>query len=339
MAANSLPQLRPLSMGQIMDQAIRLYRRNFVAFVGIVALVQVPILAVQFLITLTLLNADAGSNSLGGLFDLNTLLTFFLSFILVQGLGTAAMTRAVSDNYLGEKTGSLRAFRKIGSSWLSLIGALIVAGLVGIGIFIWAFIPIVGWLTGWTMLIFLSLIVVPFIAPVIILEDAGASGAWRRAWDLARQRFWWIIGFFLVLTIFNWLVVVGPTLLLDFVFVFTLIDSISDPTTAVLVNSVITSLITLFFNLIYLPFQLAAITLVYFDLRVRTEAFDLVLLSQDTKDSELKAADVMVAAPQAQKQTLITLREFGYFAGISVLVFVIFFVLVMGIFFLGLFVE
>jgi hypothetical protein len=173
-------------------------------------------------------------------------------------------------------------------------------------------------------------IIVPLVAPVIILEDIGAGGAWRRAWNLARQRFWWIIGFFLVLTIFNWLVVIGPTLLLDFVFAVTLIDSISDPTTAILVNSVITSLIALLFNLIYLPFQLAAITLVYFDLRVRTEAFDLVLLSQDAGDSELKAADLMVAAAHSQKQSLLTSREFGYFAALTLLFAALWFVLFLG---------
>ncbi len=64
---------------------------------------------------------------------------------------------------------------------------------------------------------------------------------------------------------------------------------------------------------------------------MRTEAFDLVLLSQDTEDSELKAADVMVAAPQAQKQSLITLREFGYFAAISLLGGALFFVFFLGL--------
>jgi len=334
MAALSLPQLRPQSMGQIMDQAVRLYRRNFVAFVGIVALVQIPLIAAQFLITLTLINSDSGPDVIFGLFGLSTIPTFILTFILVQGVGTAAMTRAVSHNYLGEKTGSLQAFRKIGGSWLSLIGALIVAFLVIILLFIWALVPIVGWLTGWAMLGFFSVIILPLIAPVIILEGTGAAGAWRRAWDLARQRFWWMIGFFFVLSIFNWLVVVGPTLLLDYVFTITLVDSISNLTTAILIQSVITSLITLFFNLIYLPFQLAAITLVYLDLRVRTEAFDLILMSQDTRDSGLKAADVMAAAPQSKQQSLITLREFGYFAGATLLLGSLFFLLYLGLIFL-----
>lgn len=330
MAEISIPKLRPLSMGQIMDQAIRLYRRNFVAFVGIVALVQIPTIAMQFLFTLTAVNSGAGVDTVGGILSLSTILTSFLSFVLVQGLGTAAMTRAVSDNYLGEKTGSLQAFRKIGRSWLSLIGALIVTGLVSLGIFVWAFVPLIGWLTGWAMLYFMVVIVVPLVAPVIVLEGTGASGAWRRAWDLARRRFWWIIGFFLVLTIFNWLVGVGPTIVLNFVVTFLVVESINDPTSALLVQTVASSLTALFFSLIYLPFQLAAITLAYFDLRVRSEAFDLALLAQDTGDSEFRMAEVTAAAPQAQQRSLLTLRELGYFAGLTFLVGSLFLVIFLG---------
>lgn len=330
MAEISIPKLHPLSMGQIMDQAIRLYRRNFVAFVGIVALVQIPTIAMQFLFTLTAVNSGAGVDTVGGILSLSTILTSFLSFVLVQGLGTAAMTRAVSDNYLGEKTGSLQAFRKIGRSWLSLIGALIVTGLVSLGIFVWAFVPLIGWLTGWAMLYFMVVIVVPLVAPVIVLEGTGASGAWRRAWDLARRRFWWIIGFFLVLTIFNWLVGVGPTIVVNFVVTFLVVESINDPTSALLVQTVASSLTALFFSLIYLPFQLAAITLVYFDLRVRSEAFDLALLAQDTGDSEFRMAEVTAAAPQAQQRSLLTLRELGYFAGLTFLVGSLFLVIFLG---------
>jgi hypothetical protein len=335
MAAISLPQLRPLSMGQIMDQAIRLYRRNFVAFVGIVALVQIPIVAVEFLVTLTVISTGDEFNTFGTSFGYEFLLSQLLSFILIQGLGTAAMTRAVSDNYLGEKTGSLQAFRKIGRSWLSLIGALIVCGLMAIVIFIWALVPIVGWLTGWAMLMYFPFVIVPLVAPVIVLERHSAVEAWRRAWNLARQRFWWIIAFFMVLAIFSWLVVAGPTLLLSSIFNFVLIDSISEPANAYLAQSVVSSLTNLLLNLIYLPFSLAAITLTYFDLRVRSEGFDLSLLAQDEENPELRAADIAADAPQSSRQSLITLREFGYFAGLTLLVGALFVFIFLGTVFLG----
>ncbi|MDL1897907.1 hypothetical protein FBQ82_16755 [Anaerolineae bacterium CFX7] len=51
MSANP-PQLRPMSVGDILDQAIRIYRRNFVPLVIIVAIVSLPYVALQLAITL-----------------------------------------------------------------------------------------------------------------------------------------------------------------------------------------------------------------------------------------------------------------------------------------------
>ena len=47
---NTAPQLRPMSLGDLFDTAFRLYREHFVTFVGIVALLQVPLAIVQFMI-------------------------------------------------------------------------------------------------------------------------------------------------------------------------------------------------------------------------------------------------------------------------------------------------
>ena len=45
------PDLRPLTLGEILDRAVRLYRRNFANFIGIIALVQVPLSIIQLLLT------------------------------------------------------------------------------------------------------------------------------------------------------------------------------------------------------------------------------------------------------------------------------------------------
>ncbi|MCP4424404.1 MAG: hypothetical protein GY803_07935, partial [Chloroflexi bacterium] len=45
-------KLRPLSIGELLDQVIRLYRRNFLTFIGIVALVQMPLTLLQWVMTL-----------------------------------------------------------------------------------------------------------------------------------------------------------------------------------------------------------------------------------------------------------------------------------------------
>jgi hypothetical protein len=325
-------------LGQIFDRAIRLYRRNFAYYVGIVAIVQVPIVALQLLVALAPVSRNSSPFAVTEFSVFGTLFFYFISFILVQGIGTAAMTRSVADSYLGEKTGVLEAYRKIGRSWLSLIGALLVCFLLGIGLFFWLLVPCIGWLTGLGMMGFLSFVVVPMVAPIVVLEFKSASKAWQRAWDLARRRFWWVLGFFFVLFLFNQLAVTGPTFLLIFILEAVFVSTVpsTDPFTVFAIQSAVQAIATLLLGLIFVPFQLASITLMYFDLRVRTEAFDLALLAESGMNEPVKTTLVTAEAPAAGQGTLITQRELGYFVLLSLVPFALFVAMLVFSFLLGL---
>src|SRR5512138_1588066 len=43
----SLTTLRPLRLGELLDRAIRLYRANFLTFIGIIALIYIPLMVLQ----------------------------------------------------------------------------------------------------------------------------------------------------------------------------------------------------------------------------------------------------------------------------------------------------
>src|SRR5207253_4598999 len=98
------------------------------------------------------------------------LIITIVSFVLVQGVATAAITRAVADNYLGRPTGFSEAYRRIGQSWLPLLGTLFLAAILGIGLFIWFLVPCVGWATGLGVLAFYGAVIVPLVAPIVVLE-------------------------------------------------------------------------------------------------------------------------------------------------------------------------
>src|SRR5512134_1797499 len=106
MENQSLPALRPLRLGELLDQAIRLYRRNFLTFIGIIALIYVPLMILQTassaLLTSSFDDLATSTNPqdiftnyayLGGM--LSTLVVSFFQYILVQGIATGALTRAV----------------------------------------------------------------------------------------------------------------------------------------------------------------------------------------------------------------------------------------------------
>jgi hypothetical protein len=349
MTASSLPLLRPLGIGELLDQAIRQYRRSFLTFIGILAVVQIPLALLQFGVALLTLQSVRGviggapvptDNPLAPPFSAATIGTLFItliSFLLVQGVATAAMTRAVSDNYLGAPTGFTGAYRRIGRDWLPLIGTLIIAGFIGLLLGIWFIIPCVGWATGLGLLAFFGGVIVPLAAPVVVLEHKRGYGALRRGWDLARRRFWPVVGFVTLLYIFSLIIVSGPNLIISVIFQ-SLIGAATrtgqSAASLVTVQAIVQSLTTLVFSLLYVPLQLIGVTLLYFDLRVRTEGLDLAMLTQAAPALAAPSAAAEAAttqAPPAEHGGLITLRELGYFFLISLVFFVLYAVLVFGL--------
>jgi len=73
---------------------------------------------------------------------------------------------------------------------------------------------------------------------------------------------------------------------------------------------ILQALTSLVFSLLFVPLQLIAFTLLYFDLRVRTEGLDLAMLTQDAAAGP---DAVTRQAPPAESGNLITGRDLGNF--------------------------
>ena len=339
--------LRPLRLGELLDQAIRLYRRSFITFIGIIAVIFIPLMILQTAATTWLTSSMADLTAArrpeeiltnygywGGL--LSTYFILFLQYIFVQGIAAGAMARAVADSYLGKQTGILEAYRSIGKSLASLLGAVLVIGLLYFVASIWwIFVPCVGWLTGLGMMIFLMAVVSPLTSPAVVLEQRGALAAIRRAWDLARRRFWPVLGTIFVLYLFSLLIVNGPAAIAN-VILTGVTTSFGDMTTQLVVTTIIQSLVRLVFALLYYPLQMAAFTLIYFDLRVRTEGFDIALLTMNTTELAEITNVAQVPVPQPDER-LITGPELGNFAILTIALYALMFLVfsaLMSLFFL-----
>jgi hypothetical protein len=261
-----------------------------------------------------------------------------VQFVLVQGVATGALTRSVADSYLGKKTGILDAYRGIGKSWLSLLGALLLIILILILLSVWwIIVPCIGWLTGLGMLMFVSSVVNPLVPPVVVLENRGAIDSIRRAWNLARRRFWPVLGYIIVLMLFSWLVINGPVTIVNLV-LSGVFQTFEDLTMQFILMSIIQGLVSLVFVLLYYPLQMTAFTLIYFDLRVRTEGYDLALLTAQAAHTE--SADNTAVIPTSEtNERLITGPELGNFAiltlaGVGLYIFFVSFIMG-GVFFLS----
>lgn len=290
--------LRPLSAGQLFDRAIRLYRHNFLTFIGIIAISQIPITVANILLSLLAPPPDTSAVTAEVFGD--TPFTWFLqmsqaagtssvfgSFVvsLLSGalglIGAAALTRRAVDAYFGQPGTILDGYRRLGGAWLSLLGAVFLTGIVMFLLSLWTFIPLIGWFTGPGLIFFYALVVLPFITPVIVVERKKGSDGLPRALELAQRRFWWFIGFMLLLGLFSQVIVTGPALLLGGV-----VSALVGEGVSATMSAIIFQTINLLLSLIYLPVQLTCVLLIYLDVRVRSEGLDLALKAADVANAE-----------------------------------------------------
>jgi hypothetical protein len=292
--------IRPMTLGEILDKAIRLYRQNFLKFIGIYAIPYIPLVLVQMVFSV-LFTTNVGQTrtdpaeftSLGIITLLGTFAYLAANFVLVSGFATAALTRAVANNYVDRPIGIFDSYRAISRSVWKLVLALFLTLFLVILLILWAMVPIIGWLSGPGIVLFMSLIVIPLIAPIASLENLGVGATIRRAWDMGRSRFWWLIGYAIVLALLGQLIVTGPVYLLSALLqgMLASLAEISFEMQSVL-NTIISSLLTMALGLLYGPLQLTMMTVVYFDLRVRNEGLDLALQLSSTDEDGAESASL-----------------------------------------------
>jgi len=312
--------LRPMSLGEILDAAIRLYRRNFWLFVSVIALVEIPFLLVQ--VVLPLVYPPTGPDDIfSARWFLVNGANLLVRWIFVDGFGAALLTYAIAQRYLDQETSLVDVYRRLGAAWLGVATILVFFPPVLLALFVWLNIPCIGWLTAGGVFIFVAMGIMPFAPTAIMVEGQSGLGAVLRAWDLGRRRFFWIIAFNIVLTLFGWALAAGPSLVVNSLLV-ALIANGFGMTEQQLTNiySLISNVSGTLFNMLFLPIQVGAWTLTYYDLRVRSEAFDLALLV--TEDTQ--AANRLVHLPPLEKW--LSGNDMAALMLVSLVVFVLFIV-------------
>ena len=283
------PQLRPLSLGEILDVSIKICLTHWRTLLKAVLVVVVPVEIVS-----TIVNADYTVNSLNfsssspktydqTMNELNQYLGGLAISSLLQVcavlLATAACFRAIAQAYLGEETDwrSSLAYALHLAPSLLLLTLLYVLGIV-LGLF--AFVAPGIWLyVAWA-----------FAMPVLLVEGVRGRAALGRSFRLVQGRWWRTFGVIVVGFLFA---LIMSTLVQAAFFVGIAVGADND--TLVLVLSAVAGILGL---AVSTPFQAALLTVLYFDLRVRKEGFDLQLLAEGIGGSAPpgSGADAPVAA-------------------------------------------
>jgi hypothetical protein len=270
----ALLRLQPRDVPGLFDQAVWLYRRNFRAFLGISALVQLPAAVLLALVSAWLLNdystiftrtldrstIESGDSQQAFITSITDLLTqaslvsfvSLLSTVLIA-VASGALARAIADRYLGRPVTVGGTYRAIRSQIIWLIVFVFVQIVVSY-LFI---LPPLG------IYVYVAL---SFVSQVIVLEIANVVTAMQRSWQLVQGQWWRVAGMGLLVLLVRTIMILPSSVTGDALLF------IGAPNALALFA---TQFATLALELIYLPAQLAAVTLLYYDLRIRKEGYDL----------------------------------------------------------------
>ena len=291
------------TVGQLLDAAFTLYRRNVGLILAITAVVQVPLavftyLAYQFTGIATTTDRIQQLNTRGGitrqeLSDLTpALVTLFavtfavvlVQALVVQPIATAAMTRAVGDVYLDRAPTVGGAYRAVANRIGAVVGVATLLFLTGLGL-----IAVALGITLGAALVFgqaglaLLVLVIPaavilaifiytrwlFAAPIVILEQKGAVDALRRSWNLVRGSSPRVFGITLLVGLITAILSAIIAALL------TVATQFGDANARLVLNQFASLVVAVLIQ----PISFIVVVLLYYDLRIRREAFDIEMLA------------------------------------------------------------
>lgn len=279
---------------ELLDRTFRIYRENFVTFIGLTALVTIPLTIIQLVLSLSTLSATNNFSTFGArtssdatstvcLNSLILLAVAVLQFVLTQG----PIVYIASESQMGNKVSIGEGFSGARPRFGALAWGFIMFYIV---LFVFAFaVTVLSGLCAPALALlgvvaYIGIAAYSMLSPVLVLENVRAAFGVNRAWALGKSRFWTAFGIIAVITI------IGAVIQLAFTSVAQLVvggsvTSVSF-TTADIINTAISTAIQIFI----VPLLPIALTLFYYDTRTRVEGLDLAL--QTLEDVNARPSDV-----------------------------------------------
>lgn len=245
--------LRPRTVTELIDASVQLMRRHYLELVTTAAIFTIPLIVLRMFVVPVIPPGQLPSAD-----QLEPLGSIVLVSFVLQSMSSAASVVIVSDSYLGrDVTIGAAITRVVGRFGNVLLAALLTGFLVGFG-FIFFLVP------GFIFLAW-------FFATqnVVMIEGKSAIASMGRSRDLARGSVGRILGTLLLSIVIVLIIqgVIGALLALAFA------PLRGNSTPAAVVSSII--------GIFVFPFFSVLVTLLYYDLRIRKEGFDLELMAKE----------------------------------------------------------
>jgi hypothetical protein len=271
--------LEPKKLGDIVKETFRVYGRNIWRFAAIIAIVAIPLSIFVLLViaAIVFINPPAPGDGFEG-FILNHLPTLTPLFVIimfisiaVETLAQGAMVYCTGQQYFRHPIENGYAYRFSWKRLANMFGAVLLITLttlaifsIPVGLFYYAIFNSPGSsLIGIAIAIslisiaafFYISIIWQFALPAALLEGCNPIAALSRSYQLVRGSWWRVFGIIAVL----WLMVLGIDVVASFI-----------------------PLIGRFASAIFVPpITFISSALLYFDLRVRKEGYNLDALANE----------------------------------------------------------
>ena len=284
-----VPVLRPLSVGEILDAALKILVRNFLTLAKSIAVVVLPAALIVAVIegnitTTSVVNPQTGQITTA---DLSTVVgeafALYTVTLIAALFASAIVYKVVGDAYIGQRPDwrvalSFTARRLLSIIWVALVILFFFVGLGFVGVLVVALLAKVaaglGVIAGLALAVVFIWLALPagLAVPTFMMEGYKGFSAYRRAFALVRGNWWRTFGLLLVTGILSAVV----SLIADVLFGIALRAAIGGTTAGrILVDFIL-------FGVTYVcihPFEGAVLVVLSIDLRVRKEGYDVALLA------------------------------------------------------------
>jgi hypothetical protein len=293
--------LGPKNLGDILTETFSIYGKNFLRFVAIVVIVQIPIIILYFAAGLIPGFGEESSSTLPPLIPMKILIGIPLGFIaLVAGIVMqGAMIHAVSEQYFSRPVNISRAY---GFSWRRtgvMLGAELLVFLAIASVFLiivgvptalhFAVHGGIGPLTSAAIIIMVAIIGLPvaiylgmnwaFVLQTALLEGCGPRAALSHSSELVKRSWWRVLGILLLL------IIIISTIIYIPLAIGAGIGLIAPANFPAAIKAIIWMGVAIWYivaAVLTVPIVTIGETLLYFDLRVRKHGY-----SRDALASEL----------------------------------------------------
>lgn len=293
--------LQPLNLGELLDRMFSLYRKNFLLFFGIMLLPSLLAMASGILMAVfrspmtapksgaPMVNPVLVSSALGGF------LVVMVAYWIVYAIALGASTFAVADVYLGRTATIAASYHRIRGRIWRLLWLMFLVALRVFGVFLLVVVgfavlipllggrgPAAGVVFGLTMLVLFPaafaltiwlMLRYSVCIPSLVLEDLRAGQAIRRSAQLMKGNYlrcFLLLLLTVVITYVSLMIFQGP-------FYIAMILAARHGQVALWLLS-LSSVSGALGGALSAPLIMIGLVLLYYDIRVRKEAFDLQLM-------------------------------------------------------------